>query len=78
MKKIELTVDEELLRKACQYADEHETTLEALLAEHMAVLADRAGRRLTVREQTYVDYRPPGEVIEKLRAEGLPKKRKAP
>ena len=58
MKKIELTVDEELLGKACQYADEHDTTLEALLTEHMAVLADRAGRRLTVREQTYVDYRP--------------------
>ncbi len=78
MKKIELTVDEELLRKACQYADEHDTTLEALLAEHMAVLADRAGRRLTVREQTYVDYRPPEDAIEMLRAEGLPKKRKAP
>jgi hypothetical protein len=69
MKKIELTVDEDLLRKACQYADEHGTTLEALTAEHLSVLADRAGRRLTVREQTYVDYRPPEEVIEALRAE---------
>jgi len=71
---ITLSIDEELLRKALQYADERETTLEALLAEHLAVLADRAARRLTVREQTYVDCRPPEEVIEALRAEGFPGK----
>jgi hypothetical protein len=71
MSSLEIVVDDALLRKARQYADEHNTTLEALIAEHLAVLADRAGRRLTVREQTYVDYRPPEEVIEALRAEGL-------
>jgi hypothetical protein len=63
------SVDEELLRKARQYADEHGTTLEALMAEHLAVLADRAGRRLTLREQTYVDHRPSEEVVDALRAE---------
>jgi hypothetical protein len=68
MEDITLTIDEHLLRKARQYADERETTLEALIVEHLAVLADRAGRRLTVREQTYVDHRPPDEVIEALRA----------
>ena len=75
MKDVTLTVDEDLLRKARQYADERETTLEALIVEHLAVLADRAGRRLTAREQTYVDYRPPEEVIEAMRAEGLPGKK---
>ena len=75
MKNITLTIDEDVLRKAREYADEHGTTLEALLAEHVAFLAGRAGRRLTLREQTYVDYRPPEEVIERLRAEGLPGKR---
>ena len=69
MKKIYLTIDEELLRKARQYADEHDTTLEALIAEHMAVLADRAGRRLTAREQIYVDCTPSAEVREALRAD---------
>jgi hypothetical protein len=59
MKELIVTIDEGLLRKALQYADERETTLEALIIEHLAVLADRAGRRLTLREQTYVDYRPP-------------------
>jgi hypothetical protein len=59
MSSLEVTVDEALLHKARQYADEHGTTVEALLAKHLSVLADRAGRRLTVREQTYVDYRPP-------------------
>jgi uncharacterized protein DUF6364 len=71
MKKIDLTIDEDVLRKARQYADEHGTTLEALIAEHLAVLADRAGRRLTLREQTYVDCRPSEQVIEALQAEGL-------
>jgi hypothetical protein len=77
MEEITLTIDEHLLRKARQYADERETTLEALIVEHLAVLADRAGRRLTVREQTYVDHRPPEEVIEALRAEGYPSKKKS-
>jgi hypothetical protein len=71
MSSLEIVVDEALLRKARQYADEHGTTLEALPAEHLAELADHAGRRLTVREQIYADYRPPDEVIEALRTEGL-------
>jgi hypothetical protein len=70
MSSLEVTVDEALLHKARQYADEHGTTVEALLAKHLSELADRAGRRLTVREQTYVDYRPPEEVVEALRAQG--------
>lgn len=74
METISVSVDEGLLRKARQYADERATTLEALINEHLAVLADRAGRRLTVREETYVDCRPPEEVIEALRAEGYPRK----
>lgn len=73
MKNIILTIDDNVLRKARQYADEHGTTLEALIAEHLALLADRAGRRLTLREQTYVGYRPPEEVIEALRAEAAKK-----
>jgi hypothetical protein len=77
MKKINLIIDEDVLRKARQYADEHGTTVEALIAAHMAVLADRAGRRLTLREQTYVDCRPSEEVIEALQAEGFGSKRKA-
>ena len=51
--------------------------LEAQIPEHLAVLADRAARRLTLREQTYVDYQPPDEVVEALRAEGLPGEQKA-
>lgn len=75
MKNVTLKLDEAVLDKARQYADEHDTTLEALLAEHVGLLADRAGRRLTVREQTYVDYRPPDEVVEGLRAENQQKRR---
>ena len=41
---IKLSIDDDLLRKALQFADERETTLEALIDEHLAVLADRAGR----------------------------------
>ena len=77
MSLIELMVDEALLQGARQYADEHGTTLEALLAEHLAVLADRAGRRLTVREQTYVDYAPSEEVKKALRADSACGKRRA-
>jgi hypothetical protein len=69
MKKITLDIDDHVLAKARQYADEHDTTLEALIGEHLALLADRAGRRLTLREQTYVDYVPPEDVIRALRAE---------
>jgi uncharacterized protein (DUF4415 family) len=76
MNLIELNVDEAVLRQARQYADEHQTTLERLLAEYVAVLAGRAGRRLTVREQTYVDYRTPEEVVEALQAEGPGSERK--
>jgi hypothetical protein len=74
---IGLRIDEEILCSARQYADEEGTTLEALLTEHVTLLADRAGRRLTVREQTYADYRPPEEVVEALRAEGLGQNGKA-
>jgi Family of unknown function (DUF6364) len=66
---ITLEIDENLLAKARQYADEHETTLEALIAEHLALLADRAGRRLTAREQIYVDCAPSEEVKAWLRAD---------
>jgi hypothetical protein len=72
---IEIGIDESLLSRARQYADELGTTLEALIADHLIALADRAGRRLTVREQTYVDCRSPDEVIEKLRAENQQKLR---
>ncbi len=69
MNAIIVSVDEAVLSKARRYADEHVTTLEALIAEHLAVLADRAGRRLTLREQIYVDHRPSEEVVDALRAE---------
>ena len=74
MKNVTLTVDEAVFDKARQYAAERGTTLEALLVEHLAVLAGRAGRRLTLREQTYADCAPSKEVLETLRAEGLDSK----
>ncbi len=77
MENIILAVDVVVLREARRYAGEHNFTLEALLAGYLSMLADRAGRRPTVREQTYVDYRPPGEVIEAHRAEWLRDKGKA-
>jgi hypothetical protein len=67
MQVITLSIDEELLRKARQFAAERETTLEALIIEHLAILADRAGRRLTAREQIYVDCQPSEEVKQALR-----------
>lgn len=75
MESVTLTLDQAVLIKARQYAKEHGATLETLLAEHVSLLADRAGRRLTVREQTYVDYRPPDEVVERLRVENQQKRR---
>jgi serine/threonine protein kinase HipA of HipAB toxin-antitoxin module len=69
MTTITLEIDKDLLAKARQYADEHNTTLEALLAEHLALLADRAGRRLTARELMYVDCAPSEEVKARLRAD---------
>lgn len=66
MNDITLSIDGDVLTKARQFADEHGTTLEALIAEHLAVLADRAGRRLTLREQTYVDHKPSEEVVDAL------------
>jgi len=57
---VSLAVDEDTMRRARQYADEQGTTLESLLADHLVILADRAGRRLTLREQIYVDARPAG------------------
>jgi hypothetical protein len=77
MTDLTLSIDDDVLCKARQFADERETTLEALIAEHLAVLADRAGRRVTWREETYVGYRPTEEVIEALRREGFPRKPKA-
>ena len=71
MVSVELQVDEGLLRKAREHAAERGTTLEALLTEHLSVLAERAGRRLALREQIYADYGPPEEAIEAIRAEGL-------
>ena len=71
---IEVSINDDVLARARQYAGEKGTTLEALLAEHVALLADRAGRQLTLREQTYVDYKPSDEVVEALRVEGLPSK----
>jgi hypothetical protein len=55
MTTITIDIAADLLARARQYADEHGTTLEALIAEHLAFLADRTGRRLTAREQIYVD-----------------------
>jgi len=69
MMTLTLDIDEHLLAKARQYADEHSTTLEALIAEYLALLAGRAGRRLTVREQIYLDYAPSEEVKAWLRAD---------
>jgi len=67
MKTITVNIDEGVFRKARQHAEEHSTTLEALIAEHLAVLADRAGRRLTARERIYVDCPPAEEVKQALR-----------
>jgi hypothetical protein len=74
---IELEVDEALLRDARRHAVECGTRLEAPLTAHLVTLADRAGRRLTLREQIYSDYRAPEDVVEALRAEGLRKEGKA-
>jgi hypothetical protein len=56
---ITLPISPALLAKARQHAAEQQTTLEALLIEHLTILADRAGRHVTLREQMYVDYRSP-------------------
>lgn len=69
MRTITLSIHEDLLLKVRQLADARKTTLEALIVEHLTVLADRAGRRLTLREQMYVDYRPAEAVVETVRAE---------
>jgi len=60
--------------KRHQNGDEHGTTLEVLLVEHLSVLTDRAGRRLTLREQTYVGDRPSEHVAKTLRAETAARK----
>ena len=77
MERLILQAEEDVIRKARQHAAEQGVALEALLAEHLNVLADRAGRRLTLREQTYVDHRPPEEVIDAVRAEGLGNKQES-
>jgi hypothetical protein len=77
MKDITIAIDDDLLRKACQYADERETTLEALIVEHLGVLADRAGRRLTAREQIHVDCVPSEEIKEALREDFARERQKA-
>jgi hypothetical protein len=69
MKTVTLKVDEYVFHRACQRAEEQGETLEGLLAEYVTFLADRAGRRLTVREEIYADYRPSDELVEVLRAE---------
>jgi hypothetical protein len=76
MQRITLTVDDDVLHKVRQYAGEHNTTLEALLAQHLALLAGRTGRRLTLREQIYADHAPPRAVADALRAEAAAGNRK--
>ncbi len=56
---INLLIPPVLLAKARQHAAEQKTTLEALLTEHLTLLANRAGRHVTLREQMYVDYLSP-------------------
>jgi hypothetical protein len=73
---IEVKVDDDLL-KARQHAEERATTLEALITEHLAVLADRAGRGLTAREQIYVDCPPSEEVKQALREDFAAERRRA-
>ena len=70
---IEIEVD----RKALQYAEERETSLQALIVEHLAVLVDRAGRRLMAREQFYVDCAPSEEVKKALREDFTRERKKA-
>ena len=66
MAKIEIEVDDELLRRAQKFATTNDTTVEALIVDHLTGLA---GRRRTVREQIYRDYEPSAEVVERLQAE---------
>ena len=45
------SLDENVLCKACQFADEHGTTLEALRARHLPLLAERAIAGADLRRQ---------------------------
>ena len=70
MAKIEISIDDELLRRAEKFAAANDTTVEALVVDHLTGLA---GRRRTVREQIYRDCEPHPEVAARLRAEWLDK-----
>lgn len=60
-KSVRLVLDEDVLRKARRFAKEQGATLEELLTDHLAMLADRAGRHLTLREQIYVGEQQAGQ-----------------
>ena len=68
MATLEISVDDELLRRAEKFAASNGTTIEVLIVDHLTGLV---GRRRTVREQIYRDYEPPAEVVERLQTEWL-------
>lgn len=75
---ITLDIDDELVAKALAQAEFENITLEAMLTARVAELAKLGGRRLTVREQIYVDCEASPEVAEQLRAEARAGRRATP